>query len=63
MRDRISTQGETPRNFTISDDGAHIVLVNQGTRTVVVVATGDSGAMAIVSKTTVDEPPTFVCFA
>lgn len=55
-----STQGRTPRNFDVSEDGEHVLVANQESDNVVVFSVGGDGALTPGVTLTVPTKPFFV---
>jgi len=58
--DASSTQGRTPRNFDITEDGQHVLVANQNSDDVVVFTVGADGSLTAGQPFTVASKPFFV---
>lgn len=57
LRENVSTQGETPRNFALSPDARWMLVANQNTDNVVVFEVGADGSLSPTGRQiTVDAP-------
>ena len=57
---RVETQGQTPRNFDVTEDGRYVVVANQGSDNVVIFATDAGGGLSETQTISVPAHPFFV---